>query len=271
MIKFKPVVEFYITNECNLACTNCNRFNDHNFRGHYYWKDCAEEIEKWSHRIDAEVFTIIGGEPSLHPELEIWVANLRRLWPNTMIQIQTNGVNDYHRRMYDLQDQYRVSWCVSVHSKKMDAKLRSQWDPDEKLRNNLDPTKFSPWRVSAVVIDNTKFTTSTVIPQGDRFGVHNSEPAVAFDNCTMRYSHTMFQGKLYKCPVTAVLPAFKQQHTVEMSTAQQALLDRYQPLNADCTDAELEAFALQRDHAIEQCALCPGAVNFQPIVFHKRT
>lgn len=191
MIKFKPVIEFYITNECNLACTNCNRFNDHDFRGHYYWKDYEKEIEKWSHRIDAEVFTIIGGEPTMHPELEVWIANLRRLWPNSMIQIQTNGVNDYHRRMYDLKDRYRVSWCVSVHSKKMNAKLQSQWDP----------VRPDPMVIAAVVIDNTEFTTSTIIPQGNKFGVHNSEPAVAFDNCTMRYSHTMFEGKIGRAHV----------------------------------------------------------------------
>ena len=36
---FIPNIEFYITNVCNIACPQCNRFNNWNFKGHQIWKD----------------------------------------------------------------------------------------------------------------------------------------------------------------------------------------------------------------------------------------
>ena len=112
------VIEFYITNQCNLACTNCNRFNDHDFRGHYYWEDSADSVTAWSQRINASMIVIIGGEPSLHPELETWVSNLRRLWPDTEIMIQSNGTDlKIDRRLF--YNKYRVGWGVSLHRPEM--------------------------------------------------------------------------------------------------------------------------------------------------------
>lgn len=257
MIVFDPVIEFYITNECNLACTNCNRFNDHAFRGHYWWNDWAQDIEAWSHRIDAKQFTIIGGEPSLHPELETWVSNLRRLWPNTQIVIQSNGVNKYYQDTLMWRDKYQAIWSVSAHSKKQIHKLRTQWEPDA---NN----------VASVVIDNTEFTTATVIADNNGFKVHCSDAELAFNNCTMRYSHTLFRGRLYKCPVTAILPEFMTQHQVNMTDQQLDLLNSYRSLGPNCSDQELEEFAASRNKHIKQCAICPEQANFKPVIFHKR-
>jgi hypothetical protein len=247
------VIEFYITNQCNLACTNCNRFNDHDFRGHYAWEASADAVEAWSQRIDAPLITIIGGEPSLHPGLETWAANLRRLWPRTDIIIQSNGTNARLANQLQLWSRYRVGWGISVHQSPMRPALERQWHG-----------------ISQGFLDNTEFTPAAVIPQGDRFTVHRSDPVTAFDCCTMRHSHTIFQGQLYKCPVMAVLPEFRTQHSVDLDAAQQQLLSQYQPLSADCSEQQLIDFVSTRHQPIDQCEFCPGEFDFQPVVFHPR-
>ena len=247
------VIEFYITNQCNLACTNCNRFNDHDFRGHYYWEDSAEAVEAWSQRINAPMIVIIGGEPSLHPGLETWASNLRRLWPDTEIMIQSNGTNAKLASEVKFWKKYRVGWGVSIHQTSMRPALEKQWFP---IINNF--------------FENTKFTPAAVIPQGDSFSVHHSNPVTAFKACTMRHSHTIFQGRLYKCPVMAVLPEFRAQHSVEMDPRQEQLLSQYQPLSADCTEQQLMDFVSTRHQPIDQCEFCPGEFDFQPVVFHSR-
>ena len=247
------VIEFYITNQCNLACTNCNRFNDHDFRGHYAWEDSADAVTAWSHRIDAPLITIIGGEPSLHPGLETWVSNLRRLWPETSIMIQSNGTNPKLARELDLWTKYRTGWGISVHQSAMKPVLERKWAG-----------------LSDGFFENTEFTPAAVIPRGDGFTVHHSKPAHAFGACTMRHSHTIFKGQLYKCPVMAVLPEFRTQHTVEMDETQEQLLSRYQPLSADCSEQQLMSFVDTRHQPIDQCEFCPGEFDFQPVVFHKR-
>jgi len=247
------VIEFYITNQCNLACTNCNRFNDHDFHGHYYWEDSAPAVESWSQRINAPMITIIGGEPSLHPGLETWVSNLRRLWPHTRIMIQSNGTNAKLAKESRFYERYNVGWSVSIHQTSMRPALEKQWFP---IINNF--------------FDNTEFTPAAVIPQGDVFTVHHSNPVTAFNACTMRTSHTIFRGQLYKCPVMAVLPEFRTQHRVEMDARQEQLLSQYQPLSADCTEQQLAEFVNTRHQLIDQCEFCPGEFDFRPVVFHKR-
>jgi hypothetical protein len=247
------VVEFYITNQCNLACTNCNRFNDHDFRGHYAWEASADAVEAWSQRINAPLITIIGGEPSLHPELETWVSNLRRLWPSTEIMIQSNGTNAQLARKLDLWKRYRTGWGISVHQSSMRPALERQWHG-----------------ISNGFFDNTEFTPAAVIPQGGSFAVHHSDPVTAFNACTMRVSHTIFQGRLYKCPVMAVLPEFRTQHSVVLDSRQEQLLSRYQSLSADCSEQQLIDFVDARHRPIDQCEFCPGEFDFQPVVFHSR-
>jgi hypothetical protein len=247
------VIEFYITNQCNLACTNCNRFNDHDFRGHYSWEDSAPAVEAWSQRINAPMIVIIGGEPSLHPGLETWVSNLRRLWPNTEIMVQSNGTNAKLARELDLWSRYRVGWGVSIHQTSMRPALEKQWFPTV---DNF--------------FENTEFTPAAVIPQGNSFTVHHSDPVNAFNACTMRHSHTIFRGQLYKCPVMAVLPEFRTQQSVAMDSRQEQLLSQYQPLSADCSKQQLIDFVDARQHPIAQCEFCPGEFDFQPVVFHRR-
>jgi len=247
------VIEFYITNQCNLACTNCNRFNDHDFRGHYAWEDSADAVEAWSQRINAPLITVIGGEPSLHPGLETWVSNLRRLWPDTEIMIQSNGTNAKLARELDLWKKYRIGWGVSIHQTQMRSTLEKQWFP------NIHG-----------FFENAEFTPAAIIPQGDSFTVHNSDPVTAFNACTMRSSHTIFKGQLHKCPVMAVLPEFRTQYSVEMDSRQELLLSQYQPLSADCSEQQLIDFVDSRHQPIAQCEFCPGTFDFQPVVFHKR-
>ncbi len=247
------VIEFYITNQCNLACTNCNRFNDHDFRGHYAWEDSAPAVEAWSQRINAPLITIIGGEPSLHPGLEDWVANLRRLWPDTEIMVQSNGTNPQLARELDLWTRYRTGWGISVHQPQMRHTLEKQWD-----------------QITQGFFDNIEFTPAAVIPQSDSFTVHHSDPVAAFGACTMRHSHTIFRGQLHKCPVMAVLPEFRAQHSVAMDSRQEQLLSQYQPLSADCSEQQLMDFVSTRHQPIAQCEFCPGEFDFQPVVFHSR-
>jgi hypothetical protein len=255
-IFLEPTLEIYITNECNLSCSNCNRFNNHDFQGHYYWEDYAEDFEKWSSRINAKFLTIIGGEPSLNPGLETWTKNLRRLWPKTTIMIQSNGIGSVYKNRIPWWDKYQVSWAVSLHDLSMSPKLLQNWN--------------SVGQSFAGMISAYEFTPATVQPTASGFRVHDSDPNRAFDVCNMRTSHTMFQGKLYKCPITALLPIFCQQHNVEMTDQQQQLINQYQPLSADCSEEELQKFAADRNTPISQCNLCPEKNAFSKVVLGPR-
>ena len=226
MIKF-PVIEFYITNVCNLECRGCNRFNNYNFKGHQYWNDYATEIEAWSTRIDPKQITILGGEPLLNPDLEKWASNLRRLWPKSNIMIQTNGT--YQRPEHlEYWDKYEVGFGISLHDTRTAHEIRKKWEgviSDE------------------AIMDGFVFRQASIIKTDDYFTLHKSDPKSAFVACGMSHDHTISEGKLYACPVMSVLPLFRKQFNLKLSSYQQELLDAYRPLEFNCSEEELQNFA----------------------------
>jgi len=238
MIKLFPVVEFYITNVCNLTCRGCNRFNNYNFKGHQRWADHAKEYEAWAKRLDLPRIVIIGGEPTLNPDLELWASNLRRLWPDSVIMIQTNGT--YQRPEHlTFWVKYRVGFGLSLHDPASAEKLKEKW------------------KYHAGFIEAYKFHQSSVVEQDNKFTLHTSDPVKAFNSCDMKHDHTMYNGKLYKCPAMTNLPDFDNQFGLTLDNRQRELLYSYKPLSADCSEEELQDFVKTKDQHIPQCEFCP--------------
>ena len=48
-------------------------------------------MEAWARSLDVDDIAIAGGEMFMHPNLDVWFSNLRRLWPNARIEVPTNG------------------------------------------------------------------------------------------------------------------------------------------------------------------------------------
>jgi len=248
-------IELYITNECNLTCSNCNRFNNYDFRGHHSWTDNSQSILAWSQRITAPMITIIGGEPSVHPDLESWARGAATAWPDIPVVIQTNGlicIQDFVWWKRACQDHPNLGLGIAVHSPKFLPSFKRKW-------KGAHRGQFAAWQFSQCALQE----------QGAEFTVHDSNAELAWRACTMRYSHTMLHGRLYRCPVVAVLPEFQQQYRVKMTPDQQTLLDSYQSLAPDCSDQDLEQFVRDRDTCMPQCKLCPeqyveSTVTFDP-------
>ncbi len=251
------VIEVYITNECNLTCSNCNRFNNYNFTGHYSWWNQNVALTAWSKRITADTITIIGGEPTLHPELDTWIRRLSKLWPESNISIQTNGVIPLDAKKYNKPGRSTgrtVGPAIAIHDDGMIPRIK---------RNH------SFRDINEMSFDATMFTDCALIDRGDNFVLHNSDPEPAFNACAMKHSHTLLDGKLYRCPVVAVLPEFMKQYDVDASEEQKNILTQYQSLSHECDDADLIDFINSRDHHMPQCTLCPEDFNQTKVTFDR--
>jgi organic radical activating enzyme len=114
-----PLIEFYITNVCNFNCDNCNRLNNYHFSGHQLWKDYAEIYKEWSTKIDVKQLTILGGEPLLNPSLLDWVAGIRLLWPNSELELLTNGTRlKFWPELYNVLKDNKVKLVINSHNSK---------------------------------------------------------------------------------------------------------------------------------------------------------
>lgn len=252
MFQISPLVEFYITNVCNLTCRGCNRFNNYKFKGHQYWADHAPAYEEWSRRVSIPDIHIIGGEPTLNPDLETWVQNLRRLWPTANIMVQTNGT--YHKpEFHQWWDKYQVGFAVSVHDMSLLDELKETW-------------KYSGYYIKADV-----FHQATVIQNQNDFTVHSSNVTNAFNACDMKHDHTMYNGKLYKCPAMCNLPDFDQQFNLKLDDRQRELLYSYMPLAHTCSDEEIQDFIDSKNKSIPQCEFCPQNIAWHTALGELKT
>lgn len=112
--------EFYITNVCNLNCAGCNRYNNFNFTGQHKWETAEHRYRKWSEILDLDEYTILGGEPTINPQVGHWITQLSKLWPLAQGKVITNGTlfEKLDRRLYDAlaQTQGQTYMDVDVHN-----------------------------------------------------------------------------------------------------------------------------------------------------------
>ena len=114
--------EFYITNVCNLNCSNCNRFNNFAFSGHELWSNYKEVYAQWSKKMQFKKIGILGGEPMLNPEFMDWLNGVIDLWPDSRISVVTNGTQlNRWPELYTtlLNNNNRVWLEVTVHNATM--------------------------------------------------------------------------------------------------------------------------------------------------------
>jgi organic radical activating enzyme len=281
---YVPNIEFYITNVCNLACPQCNRFNDHNFAGGQDWKDYEEVYTDWSKKIRLQKVTILGGEPLLNPSICDWVTGLNRLW-GKCVQILTNGTRLNHvPGLYDAMMNYSKAggnWIgISVHNvndlnryfeevkKFLPGELDFWEGKDNPETWGADYSFKDKNRVRVNLYIQDSFYKSAV--QKNTLGkltLHQSDPVEAHNICGFAQCqcYHFIRGKLYKCGPVGLFPEFDQQHHFDITDEDRDLLNSYQPLTVDEFDTRGQQFIDDIDNVIPQCKFCSSAPENQNI------
>lgn len=88
-----PSVEMHVMDCCNLNCRGCSHFSPIYPRDIPDLEVRCKDIEKLkSIFLYIARFYILGGEPFLHPQLEQYIYKIRKMLPETEINIVTNGL-----------------------------------------------------------------------------------------------------------------------------------------------------------------------------------
>lgn len=273
-----PFAEFYITNVCDLACENCNRFNNFKRTGRIDFDRAV--YEDWSKRIDVERFSIIGGEPLNHPRLHEYIKGIRNLWPNADMCITSNGLAiNRSKHLYEYCVANNCSLEISLHD--VDHIDKLIWEQIEHFklyngRNWKTRTEIIPqvgidgeeFDIEATVItDNGGMKidiadahtfSSTSIKEwcGGKPLPHNSDIHLAYHNCSMKHSHTFYDGKLYKCGMIAAGKTMAQEFNAEKEW--QPLFD-YEPLDIN---KWLPYWKDTFFSAENVCSVCPEVLQY---------
>jgi organic radical activating enzyme len=263
--------EIYITNVCNYSCTHCQSLNNFAFKGHQQWDDYCNEYTKLSNIIEFDTIQIIGGEPTLNPDFEKWVDGISNLWPNSKLQIATNGtrLDKLDDKIYNILLKHKGTLWLTCHDIKLydgfldfaktflDNVISDNYDPDV----NLKTRKLIDSNSVEVILDwSQSFVPSAidVLNNSSLVMSYNNDPVRAHEICGFKTCHQINKGKLYKCPLVSVLPDFLNQFDVAMSDDDKELAYAYKPLTTSINASE---FINTINDPIAQCKFCPTDYN----------
>jgi organic radical activating enzyme len=276
-------LEFYITNVCNLTCSNCNRYNNFHFRGWAAWDDYADNLREWAKYVHVQHPVILGGEPLLNRDIVKWVRGLRELWPNSYgVQIQSNGTRiDKIPGLYNEMANGQGNWIgVSIHSQddreELFARIRNFLQGQVTMTQDSNHPMGSAYQfddsnhVKVHVWNNDNFGTSNISRTSKgTYTVTRSDPIRAHNNCSFRKwkNYHWINGKIYKCGPVALMPEFDQQFGLDLTNEERSVMHAYQGLAVEEWQQRGKDFLDHIDDPIEQCRFCPEVTDYAPITF----
>lgn len=84
-------LEIHVAHGCNLACESCSHYSNQGHAGLLGLDEADRWMRLWNQRLRPSTFSLLGGEPSIHPQLPEFVALSRRRWPHAKLRLVTNG------------------------------------------------------------------------------------------------------------------------------------------------------------------------------------
>ncbi|MDB5698892.1 MAG: radical family protein [Alphaproteobacteria bacterium] len=244
-------LELHVAHSCNLACESCSHYSDHGHKGLLALDEARRWMEPWAARLAPAKFSLLGGEPAIHPELAEFVPLVRGLWPKAQVRIATNGLllhrhPDLPRRLAAADNAVLE---VSIHH------------ASDAYRERLEPVfrLLREWIRRYGINVGLVHSYANWTRRYNGFGAamapfKDDDPRSSWEHCPAKHCPQLLDGAIAKCGPIAYLPM--QDSKYRLSDEWRPYLD-YQPLVAGCSDAELAAFFARQEEPI--CAMCTAA------------
>jgi len=248
-------LEIHLTHSCNLTCESCSHYSNYGHKGMLSLEEAENWMSSWNRRIRPRMFSLLGGEPSLHPNLVDFMALARRSWPQAHLRLVTNGffLHRHPALPIFLQHDRDATIYWSIHHGSPDYQERIV--PIRKLLKEW----FLQYNVRIrVSFSHEKWTRRY---QGSGAAMEpfaHGKPRQSWKHCPARFCPQLFEGKIWKCPPLAYLKM--QDAKYKLSVRWQPYL-AYEPLPTDCSDDELNAFFSREEESY--CGMC--AARPQPL------
>lgn len=243
-------LEVHVAHSCNLACESCSHYSNQGHKGMLSLEEAERWFGAWSSRIAPSVFSLLGGEPAIHPQLAEFVPLVRQHWPTAKLRLVTNGfLLDRHSSLpARLAEAGDAALIVSVHhrSEAYLARLRpvlallDRWVSDYGIKVSGYPS--DEWWTRRY-----KGFGAAMEPYTD------GNPRQSWEHCPARTCPQIHEGRIWKCAPLAYLGM--QDTKYGLSESWSPYLG-YRPLDPDCSDAELREFFAREDEAV--CGMCPA-------------
>ena len=244
-------LELHLAHACNLVCDNCSHFSNYRVGGLVPYADIEAWYQLWAPRIRPELFSLLGGEPLLHPKLLPIIRLTRDYWPDSELQLVSNGwLLDRHPDLPQVLADCNVRFEVSIHHDGPTYTAKS-----EELTRTLEEwaTKYD----IRVRVRPSHTTWRRLFRRGGRdiLPYDDGEPETSWKNCASRWCMQLHEGRIWKCPPVAYIKQLDAKFGIDKRAWQSALT--YVPLEASATDDEVAEF-MKRETEGTLCGLCPA-------------
>jgi len=242
-------LELHVAHACNLSCESCSHYSNHEHRGLVSLEQATTWMKSWSGRVRPRHFRLLGGEPTVHPDLAGFIEVSRSHWPDSQLWLVTNGFFLHrHPTLPAVLEATGTRLCVSIH------------DDSSEYQARLAPVRrlISMWLerfdFGFQYRDSFKNWTRRYKGYGSKMQPFNDgRPRESWAHCRAKRCTQLFDGALWKCAPLAYLGM--QHAKYDLPSSWRPYL-AYEPLDAGCSDAELSAFVSEEEHAC--CAMCPA-------------
>jgi len=250
-MKKTDYLEIHVTHTCNLYCSSCSHYSQHHVGGSVSLEQAKNWSSLWRERLTPSQIALLGGEPTLHPNLSEFIETVQRAWPQSQLILKTNGF--FLKRHNRLRDVLKETGCI--------LELNCHSDLPEYLDKYQEILiHIQDWLEIPIVLKNSfggkihkSWTQRYLGLRENMLPFNDLSPQKSWEICNCRECLTLFDGRLWKCPPIAYL----------------RLLPKYFPLRADwhpylayaglgpdCSEKELEEFLNRKAEFI--CGMCPS-------------
>jgi hypothetical protein len=246
-----PNLEFHAAHACNLYCAQCSHYSNFHAGGIVSLEEARANFDAWKGRLAPKRIAILGGEPTLNPELISIIELARQSFPNAEGLFVTNGFfldrhPDLPRVLID--NQFRMD--VSQHGRAPEYMKRfrlvrqqlRQWRTAyPKLQINIRKSHRG-WRQQYRMIDGKPMP-------------FDSDPRAAWSICLQRTCTQLYKQCLFKCPALAYHAIMSRKLNLDQEPAWQLFRD-YQACPPTASDDQVVDFLATEE--VPSCALCPA-------------
>jgi len=261
-----PFLETMLTQVCNLSCLGCTNYSDLKFSGYVPWEQGADDLAKWLEKLTIPDFGLIGGEPLINPEVREWIRGCRDLMPNSQLRFTTNGLLlDKHFDVVDLLNDIGNSVLkITVHVE--DNKITNVIDKIFKRYSWTPVTEYgiNRWASGSFKLQINRPVRFTKSYQGSFPDIipHNSDPSRAFSVCCQTQCPLLYNGVIYKCSTSGLLPNLLDKLGNNCNTAWEPYTNLSDSsINFDSTIEQINNFVDNFGSPHRICRMCPEVAS----------
>ena len=194
-----PRLEINLIDNCNLNCVGCTHFSSiygtESILPYAQYEEELRQIRKVGKLVRLR---LLGGEPFMVPMLEQYIRAARQIFPETDIEVVTNGLLIEHldRKLLKVMKDCKVGIVITPYKPTMYIK--------EKIIERLDSYELW-WSFDGSLI--TEFSRQLTLN-------NNHDGYEASKKCISSGCLFLRNGKIYKCPIAGLLNDFVQYYNL---------------------------------------------------------